>query len=240
MPEDPSSTPLEIRLEPAPTLRIRYPVEWTHLPYRLQPAVQLKFDRSPYGSSSGSAEDAPEYKNRHHYDLYGFPQEGAGMHDPNSGTRFALDRRGVTEVHGLRRGATFEVAIHDCFARPIFSETITFDGETTIDVEPRQNEVAFLSCLISGPNGAAVDGGRVCLYNLGWSNWQDPEGDIKDWGDAEYWHEFEGDTVTLGPVAPRSYKLSFESDEYGRVEKVEFVLHPGENPHSVAFGLEGD
>jgi RNA polymerase sigma-70 factor (ECF subfamily) len=224
VPEDPSSTPLEVLLEPAPTLKIRYPVAWTHVPYRLQPAVRLKFDGSPYGGPSGSNGDAPEYKNAHHYGLYGFPQEGVGMHEPNSGTTFALDRLGVTEVHGLRRGATFEVTLHDCFSRPIFSETITFDGETTIDVEPRQSEVAYLSCLVSGPNGAVVDGGRICLHDLGW----------------EYWHEFEGDSVTLGPVAPGSCTLSLESEEFGRVDEEEFILHPGKNPHSVEIGVEGD
>ncbi|MEM1452850.1 MAG: sigma-70 family RNA polymerase sigma factor [Planctomycetota bacterium] len=212
VPDEAIEDALEILLEPAPTLTVRYPADWSEGPFELRPIVRLSYDEPPYGEWPEVTDDPPVFHHHHHSRLYGTWRSGLSM-TQTDWTEFALDAEGAIEIHGLRAGATFEVAMFDCFRRALASETVTFEGATTIDFAARDLSLASLVCTVTTAEGEEVTDGGIGLHGDDWSSYR----------------AVEGSTVELGVLVPAPCKISFRSGEHGVVEPQEIGLHPGEN-----------
>ena len=206
VPQDLGSNPLEIRLEPTPTLDVIVPKELLDPTGRHQPQVKLAYSQTPFGSWNDAA--APPTTMTHAmYMAYLGPFVSGPSKLQNGSMLIPAPSSGAVRIPGLRRGASFQLSLTDAQGGLYTTRTIAFDEPMTVDDWGRDIATAYLEIHFQDSSSAEGLAGHCKIST--------------DTGFISM--EFKAGKLQTGPLAPGVFALRARYlDAAGKAQSREF------------------
>ncbi len=193
------NAPVEVRLEPAPELRIQLPEVLWASNFEVSPRIRLQFTTNPFGSWTANRAEQPEFTIQLHHAITGVFLSGLSAVQKNS-VEFFPDSNGLIAIPGLRRGGEFELTLMD-MGRAALSNPIPIRFDGALELAPWTDGIpaAFLNVEVRDEGGAPIAVGRWGFH--------------RNSGNSDYM-DFEHGSIEYGPLAPGSASISISAKGY--------------------------